>query len=111
MGRLVYRCYNDLKNKTLQEGDDIHFLVNNNIYKYFVTTDHLSSSRNNDIIFNVLKLDKYEVCKKTYKTFGSAFKKTLFPVCKENDYESLTEIAKYLFKLCDNYYEEDLWQD
>jgi hypothetical protein len=110
MGRLVYKCYNDLKNKTLQEGDYIHFLVNNNIYKYYVTIDHLASSCN-DIIFNVLKLDKYEVCKKTYKTFGSDFEKTIFPVCKENDYESLTEITKYFFRLCDNYYEESLWQD
>lgn len=91
----IYRNLAELGNNILQEGDEVYLLG----LQYRVTDDHLSLCNRcfqNDKIFSILNLNKYDFCKKHY---GYISKWGSWPVCEKNDYLSLTRVVKALFEI------------
>jgi hypothetical protein len=86
----------------LTNGDEIIFSIGDKRIKYLVKTNHLNiiSGGDNDYIFSLLQLKKYEVAGKCY---GYHTSEGYWPTSKDEDYEGLTRLVLFLFDKCQEY--------
>ena len=98
----IYKSYKELKGKSLEYGDILHFKVKGEVLEYTTMSNWLSCINDfNDIIFYKLNIkNKHKFCSKSY---GYKAVDDNFPECHQTDYEALNRVALELFKLCDNY--------
>lgn len=91
--------YRKLHNQSLYDAEDrVLFQVNDDKYEYRCEPSYLSSrSGLNDIIFDVLGLDKVEFCTKVY---GHKPRGGVFPVCVVNQTEGMYNIVEALMEEC-----------
>lgn len=91
--------YRKLHNQSLYGAEDrVLFQVNDDKYEYCCASSYLSSRRGlNDIIFDVLGLDKVEFCTKVY---GHKPGSGTFPVCRINSTECMYNIVEALMEEC-----------
>lgn len=91
---------NDLQKYTLSLGDTVIFNINNRKLQYEVCSDHLTGKLIiNDRIFSelgIIPFEKYEFASKIYGYQTSAGS---WPSCREDDFEALTKLVKFLYTL------------
>ncbi len=87
--------------RELEEKDIIEFTVEKQIIKYHICNkclfDHINNNVNdNNKIFRLLKIDKYDIATKAYRYKSLA---GVWPSSRENDYPALTRLVKELYKI------------
>lgn len=118
---MIYNNFKELYGSILKYNDRINFHYNEYTLEYKVTTNYLSlehvtpynSYAQHDFIFKLLKLDPYQTCNLIYNTKGSDFAECIFPETTRYDYESLTNIALFLFSKIENknFEKYNIWED
>lgn len=91
---------NDLEKYGLSLGDTVIFNVNNKKLQYEVCSNHLTGKLIiNDRIFSelgIIPFEKYEFASKIY---GYKTSTGSWPSCREDDFEALTKLVKFLYTL------------
>jgi hypothetical protein len=119
---MTYNNFKELYGGILKYNDIINFHYYDYTLKYRVTHNYLyleditprNSYAQHDFIFKLLSLNPHETCDLIYKTKGADYDHCIFPETKKEDYESLTNIALFLFSKIENinfkeYY--NVWED
>jgi hypothetical protein len=118
---MIYNNFKELYGSILKYNDIINFHYNEYTLKYKVTRNYLlledtapyNSDARHNFIFKLLGLDPFKTCDSIYNTKGSNFFQCIFPETTENDYESLTNIALFLFSKIENikFEKYNIWED
>ncbi len=85
------------KRKELQLNDIIIFTIKKEILKYYVYSKFLNHDVHNNIIFDILELNKNDKDKLAEKIYGYEINSGDWPESKENDFPALTRLVKELY--------------
>ena len=118
---MIYNNFRELHGKILDYNDRINFRYNGYTLEYKVTNRYLQLENimpyhhdaQHDFIFKLLRLNPHETCNLIYNTKSTEYKHCIFPETKEKDYESLTNIALFLFSKIENinFEKYNIWED
>jgi len=94
-------CLKELEEKGILELNDIVvFYFKEDIIEYIVKEDYLNCKfYKNDEIFEILKINKNKIAKKTYNYKTDIENKGFWPESKINDYLALTRLVKELYRI------------
>ncbi len=99
---MLITCLKELEERgELKTQDIIEFTIEKQIIKYHVCNcclfDHINNNvHDNDKIFRLLKIDKYDIATKAY---GYKSLAGVWPTSRTDDYPALTRLVAELYKI------------
>ena len=95
-------CLKELNKRECLELDDIViFTINEEKIEYRIQDDYLHNIKgykDNDEIFIILDIDKYEIAEKAYK-YKTNKPNSIWPTSKNKDYPALTRLIRELYTI------------